>query len=248
MQDLLKSWLKEIWCFPNQEMLSTALTTTVFGKKTSNNIVEIPCIVSSELSYYDISVIVNALSTFHSQPCICFVTRSTQTDYITIENKDGWEQSYLLDSVLQHNFKSYRYCLTSLISLLPSATLLLAELVASRWCPSKEWPVWHCSEWAPSCLGLLPRANYERSWPVCQDQLGERLLKWPTTYRNKTPATKTLYMTTAPSCTMEEQPSPSSLGWKPSLPFLMGQWKLDRGKECLTSWGSTSWMDAKDEE
>lgn len=41
---------------------------------------------------YEKSVITNAMSTFHSKTCIRFVARSTQTDYISIENKDGWEQ------------------------------------------------------------------------------------------------------------------------------------------------------------
>ncbi|XP_016340851.1 high choriolytic enzyme 1-like [Sinocyclocheilus anshuiensis] len=31
----------------------------------------------------------NAMSTFHSKTCIRFVARSTQSDYISIENKDG---------------------------------------------------------------------------------------------------------------------------------------------------------------
>uniref|UniRef100_A0A8C1FRF3 Metalloendopeptidase n=1 Tax=Cyprinus carpio carpio TaxID=630221 RepID=A0A8C1FRF3_CYPCA len=53
--------------------------------KNSNNIVEVPFIVTS----YEKSVIANAMSTFHSKTCIRFVARSTQTDYISIENKDG---------------------------------------------------------------------------------------------------------------------------------------------------------------
>uniref|UniRef100_A0A8C1FRG2 Metalloendopeptidase n=1 Tax=Cyprinus carpio carpio TaxID=630221 RepID=A0A8C1FRG2_CYPCA len=57
--------------------------------KNSNNIVEVPFIVSSEFSSYEKSVIANAMSTFHSKTCIRFVARSTQTDYISIENKDG---------------------------------------------------------------------------------------------------------------------------------------------------------------
>uniref|UniRef100_A0A672NES8 Metalloendopeptidase n=1 Tax=Sinocyclocheilus grahami TaxID=75366 RepID=A0A672NES8_SINGR len=45
--------------------------------------------LSHEFSYYDRSVIANAMSSFHSKTCIRFVARSTQTDYISIENKDG---------------------------------------------------------------------------------------------------------------------------------------------------------------
>jgi len=38
---------------------------------------------------FDKSVIENALSVFHDKTCIRFVARSSQTDYISIENKDG---------------------------------------------------------------------------------------------------------------------------------------------------------------
>lgn len=37
----------------------------------------------------DKSVIANAMSVFHAKTCIRFVAKSTQTDYISIENKDG---------------------------------------------------------------------------------------------------------------------------------------------------------------
>ncbi|KAF4097577.1 hypothetical protein G5714_021585 [Onychostoma macrolepis] len=68
-----------LYCFNNN----------CFWKKNSNNIVEIPYIVSSEFSFNDKLVISNAMSTFHSKTCIRFVARSTQADYISIENKDG---------------------------------------------------------------------------------------------------------------------------------------------------------------
>uniref|UniRef100_A0A672JSH3 Metalloendopeptidase n=1 Tax=Sinocyclocheilus grahami TaxID=75366 RepID=A0A672JSH3_SINGR len=54
-----------------------------------NNNLEIPYIVSGEFSYNNKLVISNAMSTFHSKTCIRFVARSTQSDYISIENKDG---------------------------------------------------------------------------------------------------------------------------------------------------------------
>ncbi|ROL40896.1 High choriolytic enzyme 1 [Anabarilius grahami] len=38
---------------------------------------------------YDRSVIANAMSAFHAKTCIRFVARSSQTDYISIENNDG---------------------------------------------------------------------------------------------------------------------------------------------------------------
>ncbi|XP_016422710.1 high choriolytic enzyme 1-like [Sinocyclocheilus rhinocerous] len=40
-------------------------------------------------AYNNKLVIANAMSTFHSKTCIRFVARSTQSDYISIENKDG---------------------------------------------------------------------------------------------------------------------------------------------------------------
>ncbi|KAL1251482.1 hypothetical protein QQF64_019278 [Cirrhinus molitorella] len=75
--------------FPKTRNALYCLNNNCFWKKNANNIVEIPYIVSSEFSYYDKSVIANAMSTFHSKTCIRFVARSTQADYISIENKDG---------------------------------------------------------------------------------------------------------------------------------------------------------------
>ncbi|XP_043079071.1 hatching enzyme 1.2-like [Puntigrus tetrazona] len=75
--------------FPKTRNALYCFNNNCFWKKNSNNIVEVPYIVSSEYSYYDKSVITNAMSTFHSKTCIRFVARSTQTDYISIENKDG---------------------------------------------------------------------------------------------------------------------------------------------------------------
>ncbi|XP_056303803.1 hatching enzyme 1.2 [Danio aesculapii] len=60
-----------------------------FWKKNANNIVEVPYIVSGEFSINDKSVIANAISIFHAKTCIRFVPRSIQTDYLSIENKDG---------------------------------------------------------------------------------------------------------------------------------------------------------------
>ncbi len=136
-------------------------------------------------------------------------------------------------------------------SLLSGATLLLAELVGSRWSPSTDKAV--CITASFSMSSIMPWASttskpgaiVTSTW---RSTGRTSLLIWPTTSRNKTPTTKTLHMTTAPSCTMEEQPSPSRPGWKPSLPFLMGRRKSDRGRECQTptSWGSTRFMDAED--
>uniref|UniRef100_A0A8C2DTS7 Metalloendopeptidase n=1 Tax=Cyprinus carpio TaxID=7962 RepID=A0A8C2DTS7_CYPCA len=75
--------------FPKTRNALSCFNNNCFWKKNSNNIVEVPYIVSSEFSNYDRSVIANAMSTFHSKTCIRFVPRSTQADYISIENKDG---------------------------------------------------------------------------------------------------------------------------------------------------------------
>uniref|UniRef100_A0A671SNS6 Metalloendopeptidase n=1 Tax=Sinocyclocheilus anshuiensis TaxID=1608454 RepID=A0A671SNS6_9TELE len=72
--------------FPKTRNALNCFNNNCFWKKNSNNIVEIPYIVSA---YNNKLVITNAMSTFHSKTCIRFVARSTQTDYISIENKDG---------------------------------------------------------------------------------------------------------------------------------------------------------------
>uniref|UniRef100_A0A671SQ73 Metalloendopeptidase n=1 Tax=Sinocyclocheilus anshuiensis TaxID=1608454 RepID=A0A671SQ73_9TELE len=71
--------------FPKTRNALYCLNNNCFWKKNSNNIVEIPYIVT----YNNKLVIANAMSTFHSKTCIRFVARSTQSDYISIENKDG---------------------------------------------------------------------------------------------------------------------------------------------------------------
>ncbi|XP_056112609.1 hatching enzyme 1.2-like [Rhinichthys klamathensis goyatoka] len=75
--------------FPKTRNALYCLKNNCFWKKNSNNIVEIPYIVSSEFSNFDKSVIANAMSVFHAKTCIRFVAKSSQTDYISIENKDG---------------------------------------------------------------------------------------------------------------------------------------------------------------
>ncbi|XP_042567688.1 hatching enzyme 1.2-like [Cyprinus carpio] len=80
--------------FPKTRNAISCFNNNCFWKKNSNNIVEVPYIVNREYSSYEKSVIANAMSTFHSKTCIRFVARSTQTDYISIENKDGCFSSY----------------------------------------------------------------------------------------------------------------------------------------------------------
>ncbi|KAG1945848.1 high choriolytic enzyme 1-like [Pimephales promelas] len=75
--------------FPKTRNALYCLNNYCFWKKNSDDIVEIPYIVSREFSNFDKSVIENALSVFHDKTCIRFVARSSQTDYISIENKDG---------------------------------------------------------------------------------------------------------------------------------------------------------------
>nr|AWD90193.1 hatching enzyme [Carassius auratus red var.] len=75
--------------FPKTRNALYCFNNNCFWKKNSNNIVEVPYIVSSEFSSNEKSVITNAMSSFHSRTCIRFVPRSTQTDYISIENRDG---------------------------------------------------------------------------------------------------------------------------------------------------------------
>uniref|UniRef100_A0A672N926 Metalloendopeptidase n=1 Tax=Sinocyclocheilus grahami TaxID=75366 RepID=A0A672N926_SINGR len=75
--------------FPKTKNALYCLNNNCFWKRNSSNLVEVPYIVSSEYSSTDISVIQNAMSTFHNKTCIRFIPRSNQTDYISIENKDG---------------------------------------------------------------------------------------------------------------------------------------------------------------
>ncbi|XP_067271843.1 hatching enzyme 1.2-like [Pseudorasbora parva] len=75
--------------FPKTKNALYCLNNNCFWKKNSSNLVEVPYIVSNEYSSSDIAVIKNAMSTFHNKTCIRFVARSNQTDYISIENKDG---------------------------------------------------------------------------------------------------------------------------------------------------------------
>ncbi|XP_064182270.1 hatching enzyme 1.2-like isoform X3 [Anguilla rostrata] len=58
-------------------------------KKSSDGLVEVPYTVSREFSYYQRKRIVKAMKTFNIQTCIRFVPRSSQRDYISIENRGG---------------------------------------------------------------------------------------------------------------------------------------------------------------
>ncbi|XP_065100709.1 hatching enzyme 1.2-like [Paramisgurnus dabryanus] len=75
--------------FPKTRNALICLSNNCFWKKNANNLVEVPYIVSSEYTSYEKSTIQNAMASFASKTCIRFVPRSSQIDYISIENKDG---------------------------------------------------------------------------------------------------------------------------------------------------------------
>ncbi|XP_062380133.1 hatching enzyme 1.2-like [Sardina pilchardus] len=58
-------------------------------KKSANGKVEVPYIVNPEFSYYEVRKIQNAMATFSCKTCVKFVPRSSQRDYLSIENKSG---------------------------------------------------------------------------------------------------------------------------------------------------------------
>ncbi|KAL2077091.1 hypothetical protein ACEWY4_026595 [Coilia grayii] len=58
-------------------------------KKSSNGKVEVPYTVSSSFSSYEKGAIETAMSVFNTQTCIKFVPRSSESDYVAIENRDG---------------------------------------------------------------------------------------------------------------------------------------------------------------
>ncbi|KAL2077090.1 hypothetical protein ACEWY4_026594 [Coilia grayii] len=58
-------------------------------KKSSKGKVEVPYTVSSSFSSYEKGAIETAMSVFSTQTCITFVPRSSESDYVAIENRDG---------------------------------------------------------------------------------------------------------------------------------------------------------------
>ncbi|XP_036407817.1 high choriolytic enzyme 1-like, partial [Megalops cyprinoides] len=58
-------------------------------RKSSNGLVEVPYTVSDDFSYFEKWRIEYAMNTFHTRTCIRFVPRQSQSDYISIESKDG---------------------------------------------------------------------------------------------------------------------------------------------------------------
>nr|XP_055072655.1 hatching enzyme 1.2-like [Misgurnus anguillicaudatus] len=75
--------------FPKTRNALYCLTNNCFWKKNANNLVEVPYILSSEYTSNQISIIQNAMASFHSKTCIRFVPRSSEVDYISIESKSG---------------------------------------------------------------------------------------------------------------------------------------------------------------
>ncbi|KAF7688363.1 hatching enzyme 1.2-like isoform X2 [Silurus meridionalis] len=60
-----------------------------YWKKSSNGLVEVPYILSSDFSSSDKTVIANAMATFHNKTCIRFISRTNQSDYLNIQGKNG---------------------------------------------------------------------------------------------------------------------------------------------------------------
>ncbi|XP_056614026.1 hatching enzyme 1.2-like [Triplophysa dalaica] len=75
--------------FPKTRNALYCFNNNCLWKKNTKNLVEVPYTVSSEFTYNERTTIENAMMTFHSKTCIRFVPRSSQMDYISIENKDG---------------------------------------------------------------------------------------------------------------------------------------------------------------
>uniref|UniRef100_A0AAY4EBB3 Metalloendopeptidase n=1 Tax=Denticeps clupeoides TaxID=299321 RepID=A0AAY4EBB3_9TELE len=61
------------------------LTNNCFWTKSTNGLVPVPFVLTSS----DKQMIATAMNTFHTKTCIRFVPRTTQTDYLSIESKDG---------------------------------------------------------------------------------------------------------------------------------------------------------------
>ncbi|XP_028813192.1 high choriolytic enzyme 1-like isoform X2 [Denticeps clupeoides] len=65
------------------------LTNNCFWTKSTNGLVPVPYVLSSAFSSSDKQMIATAMNTFHTKTCIRFVPRTTQTDYLSIESKNG---------------------------------------------------------------------------------------------------------------------------------------------------------------
>ncbi|XP_041931060.1 hatching enzyme 1.2-like [Alosa sapidissima] len=74
---------------PKTRNAMTCWNNNCLWKKSANGKVEVPYIVSPDFTSYDVMTIQNALATFSSKTCVQFVPRSTQGDYLSIENRDG---------------------------------------------------------------------------------------------------------------------------------------------------------------
>ncbi|KAI4896031.1 hypothetical protein NFI96_006152 [Prochilodus magdalenae] len=60
-----------------------------FWKKSWTGLVQVPYTLSADFTFSDRSVIAGAMASFHSKTCIRFVSRTNETDYLSIENRDG---------------------------------------------------------------------------------------------------------------------------------------------------------------
>ncbi|XP_043938016.1 high choriolytic enzyme 1-like [Protopterus annectens] len=69
-------------------------SNTCFWPKSSNGLVNIPFVISSEYVVAEKAIIENAMQEFATATCVRFVNRTTETDYLNIVSSDGcW--SYL---------------------------------------------------------------------------------------------------------------------------------------------------------
>uniref|UniRef100_A0A8C0YE07 Metalloendopeptidase n=1 Tax=Cyprinus carpio carpio TaxID=630221 RepID=A0A8C0YE07_CYPCA len=86
--------------FPKTRNALYCFNNNCFWKKNSNNIVEVPFIVSSEFSSYEKSVIANAMSTFHSKnlhPCFSSLGRTGGKQVVSL-----YRQGCVYHGIAQH--------------------------------------------------------------------------------------------------------------------------------------------------
>merc|ERR1711931_129261 len=74
---------------PNTRNAMKCWNNQCLWKKSSNGLVEVPYTLSNEFPYYQKKKIEKAMKTYKAETCIRFVPRSSQRDFISIENRDG---------------------------------------------------------------------------------------------------------------------------------------------------------------
>uniref|UniRef100_A0AAY4EBW1 Metalloendopeptidase n=1 Tax=Denticeps clupeoides TaxID=299321 RepID=A0AAY4EBW1_9TELE len=90
LADRSSEWLVEgDVVVPRTRNALICLTNNCFWTKSTNGLVPVPYVLSSAFSSSDKQMIATAMNTFHTKTCIRFVPRTTQTDYLSIESKNG---------------------------------------------------------------------------------------------------------------------------------------------------------------